>query len=152
MGGDHTRDPCPYNIVADVGIGFCMGSIGGTVWHGFKGYRNSPRGERFHGMMNSIKVRAPVLGGNFAVWSGMFNAGDCLIAAIRGKEDPWNAILSGSATGALLAARSGPKAMIASGIFGGIILGVMEGVGVMINRMQADAYKPQAPPEPAPAA
>lgn len=95
MTKDHTRDPCPENIVNDVGIGFCMGSIGGTLWHGFKGYRNSPRGSRLQGMITTIKIRAPVLGGNFAVWSGMFNAGDCLIAGIRGKEDPWNAIIAG---------------------------------------------------------
>ena len=96
-------------------------------------------------MVTSIKVRAPVLGGNFAVWSGMFNAGDCLIAGIRGKEDPWNAIMSGAATGGLLAARSGPKAMIASSVVGGIILAVMEGVGVMMNRFNSDQFKPQAP-------
>lgn len=125
---DVTRDPCPQNIVNDVGIGFCMGSIGGALWHGFKGYRNSPRGERFRGMITTVKIRAPVLGGNFAVWSGMFNAGDCVISGIRGKEDPWNAIMAGATTGGLLAARSGPRAMLASAIVGGIILGVMEGL------------------------
>jgi len=41
--------------------------------------------------------------------------------------------------------RSGPKAMVASAIFGGIILACMEGVGVLIGRMSADSYKPQAP-------
>lgn len=41
--------------------------------------------------------------------------------------------------------RSGPRAMIASAIFGGIILACMEGVGVLIGRMSADSYKPQAP-------
>jgi mitochondrial import inner membrane translocase subunit TIM17 len=125
---DHSRDPCPYNIISDIGVGFCMGSIGGTLWHGFKGYRNSPRGERMAGMLSSIKVRAPVIGGSFAVWSGLFNAGDCVIAHVRGKEDVWNPIIAGASTGAILAARSGPKAMIISGVFGAAILGVMEGV------------------------
>jgi len=46
--------------------------------------------------ITSIKARAPVVGGNFAVWSGMFNAGDCLLAGLRGKEDHWNAIMSGA--------------------------------------------------------
>ncbi|KAJ3087394.1 translocase of the inner membrane [Quaeritorhiza haematococci] len=145
MSHDPSRDPCPYSVVNDVGIGFSMGAIGGAAWHGFKGYRNSPRNARFAGLVSMVKARAPVTGGNFAVWSGMFNAGDCIIAGIRGKEDPWNAIMAGAATGGLLAARSGPRAMAASAIVGGIILAVMEGVAVMINRASADAYKPQAP-------
>lgn len=40
---DHTRDPCPYVILNDFGGAFAMGAIGGTVWHGIKGSRNSPR-------------------------------------------------------------------------------------------------------------
>ncbi|KAJ3179228.1 translocase of the inner membrane [Gaertneriomyces sp. JEL0708] len=149
MTNDHTRDPCPYAIVNDVGVGFCMGAMGGTVWHGFKGYRNAPRGERLGGSLAAIKARAPVLGGNFAVWSGLFNAGDCMIAGVRGKEDIWNPIMAGAATGAILAARSGPKVMTISAVFGGAILAVMEGVSAMINRMNADNYKPQAPALPA---
>ncbi|KAJ3289891.1 translocase of the inner membrane [Borealophlyctis nickersoniae] len=142
---DHSRDPCPYSIVNDIGVGFAMGSIGGSIWHGFKGYRNSPRGERFAGSLASIKARAPVLGGNFAVWSGLFNAGDCMIAGVRGKEDAWNPIIAGGATGAILAARSGPRVMAVSAVFGAAILAVMEGVGAMLNRMNAETYKPQAP-------
>ena len=142
---DHSRDPCPYNIVSDVGVGFCMGAIGGTLWHGFKGFRNSPRGERWSGSLTSIKARAPIIGGNFAVWSGLFNAVDCAIAGVREKEDGWNPIIAGASTGAILAGRSGPKAMMVSAIFGGCILAVMEGVGALINRMNSEAYKPQAP-------
>ena len=145
---DHSRDPCPYNIVSDVGVGFCMGSIGGSLWHGFKGYRNSPRGERLLGSITSIKARAPIIGGNFAVWSGLFNAVDCGIAGIREKEDAWNPIMAGAATGAILAGRSGPKAMAVSALFGGCILAVMEGVGALINRMNSETYKPVAPALP----
>ncbi|KAI9348067.1 Tim17/Tim22/Tim23/Pmp24 family-domain-containing protein [Obelidium mucronatum] len=132
-----------------------MGAIGGSIWHGFKGYRNSPRGDRFAGTLASIKSRAPVVGGGFAVWSGLFNAGDCTLVAIRGKEDSWNAIMAGAATGGILAARSGPQAMAISAAFGGIILGVMEGVGAMLGKLGGDQYKPVAPqldlpPAPAP--
>ena len=145
MTNDHSRDPCPYNIVSDVGVGFCMGSIGGAIWHGFKGFRNSPRGERWLGSLTAIKARSPLVGGNFAVWSGMFNAVDCVLVGIRHKEDIWNPIIAGAATGGILAARSGPKAIMVSAVFGGVILAVMEGVGALINRMNADQYKPVAP-------
>jgi import inner membrane translocase subunit TIM17 len=67
-----------------------MGAIGGGIWHGVKGARNSPRvnihncldhsdsdifvqGERLVGAVSTIKARAPVTGGNFGVW------GKCLI-------------------------------------------------------------------------
>jgi mitochondrial import inner membrane translocase subunit TIM17 len=48
-----------------------MGAIGGSLWHGIKGFRNSPYGERRIGMITAIKARAPVTGGNFGVWGGM---------------------------------------------------------------------------------
>lgn len=42
MVADHTRDPCPIVILNDFGGAFSMGVIGGTIWHGLKGFRNSP--------------------------------------------------------------------------------------------------------------
>lgn len=48
---DHTRDPCPWVTLNDFGGAFCMGAIGGAVWHGVKGFRNSPYGERRIGGM-----------------------------------------------------------------------------------------------------
>lgn len=47
-----------------------MGAIGGSIWHSVKGARNSPRGARLAGAIDAVKIRAPVLGGNFAVWGG----------------------------------------------------------------------------------
>ena len=44
-GHDNMRDPCPWVILNDFGGAFSMGCIGGAIWHGIKGARNSPRGE-----------------------------------------------------------------------------------------------------------
>ena len=33
----------PWVILSDFGGAFAMGAIGGGIWHGFKGARNSPR-------------------------------------------------------------------------------------------------------------
>lgn len=66
--GDHTRDPwlvsllflftsiflttlhassflkySPWVILNDFGGAFAMGAVGGGIWHGIKGARNSPR-------------------------------------------------------------------------------------------------------------
>lgn len=92
-----------------------MGAVGGGIWYSIKGARNSPRvrltmlallpccslpsfefqGERFVGAISSMKARAPVTGGNFGIWGGMFSTFDCAIKGIRQKEDAFNAIASG---------------------------------------------------------
>lgn len=58
------------------------------------------------GAISTIKARAPVTGGNFGVWGGMFSTFDCAVKGWRQKEDAWNAIISGFMTGGCLAARS----------------------------------------------
>jgi len=125
-----------------------MGAIGGGIWHGIKGARNSPRGERMLGSLSAIKARAPVLGGNFGIWGGLFSTFDCAVKGYRQKEDPWNAIISGFLTGGTLAIRAGPKSAFGSAVGCGILLGVFEGVGVLMNRafaqpipqMQCECY------------
>lgn len=65
----------------------------------------------------------------------MFSAIDCSLVYVRRKEDPWNSILSGAITGATLAVRHGPAAMTGQAIIGGVLLALIEGVGIMLNRM-----------------
>ncbi|KAJ3350951.1 hypothetical protein AMAG_13055 [Allomyces macrogynus ATCC 38327] len=142
---DRMRDPCPWNVLNDAGGAFAMGAIGGGMWHFVKGARNAPRGERFPGAISAMKARAPVLGGNFAVWGTLFSTFDCAFAGIRQKEDAWNSIMSGTLTGGVLALRSGWKAALISATVGGVLLGMIEGAGVVMNRMNADAFRPQAP-------
>lgn len=59
------NSPCPDRILDDLGSAFLMGSVGGGIWHTFKGYRNAPRGvrERATGVLQAVRTRAPVLGG-----------------------------------------------------------------------------------------
>lgn len=137
--GDHTRDPCPLVIVNDFGGAFAMGAIGGSIWYSIKGFRNSPHGERWAGVRSAVKLRAPTLGGNFGTWGGMFSAYDCAIKSIRKTEDPWNAILSGAMTGGTLAVRGGWRHVRTNFVIGGIILAVIEGVGIALNRYMVEA-------------
>jgi mitochondrial import inner membrane translocase subunit TIM17 len=127
------------------------------------------QGERLVGAVSMIKARAPVSGGNFGVWGGMFSTYDCAIKGWRQKEDAWNAILAGFMTGGSLAARSelripymlwnpalifdsfptyigGPKGALGSAVACGILLGVFEGVGVLFSRFFAEGMRPQLPP------
>lgn len=129
------REPCPWRIVDDVGGAYCMGAIGGGLFHAIKGSWNSPRGGKLMGSMTNMQARGPVLGGQFAVWGGLFACCDCSLTAIRQKEDPWNSIISGAATGGVLAARAGPRAMAQSAVVGGVLLALIEGMGIMFTKM-----------------
>jgi len=141
---EYAREPCPWRIVDDCGGAFTMGAIGGSIFQAIKGFRNSPAGlsYRMNGSLTAIKARAPIIGGNFAVWGGLFSTIDCSLIKIRGKEDPWNAIMSGAATGGILAARSGPGAMVGSALIGGVLLALIEGVGIMFTRFTSEQFRP----------
>ncbi|KAH0628885.1 hypothetical protein JD844_010497 [Phrynosoma platyrhinos] len=133
----------PWRIVDDCGGAFTMGMIGGGVFQAVKGFRNAPVGvrHRFKGSINAIRVRAPQIGGSFAVWGGLFSTIDCGLVKMRGKEDPWNSITSGALTGAVLASRSGPLAMVGSAMMGGILLALIEGVGILLTRYTAQQFQ-----------
>ena len=105
------------------------------------------------------------------MWGGLFSTIDCGLVRLRGKEDPWNSITSGALTGAVLAARSecpnprpqplhpalpvltalhfphpllspgGPLAMVGSAMMGGILLALIEGVGIHLTRYTAQQFR-----------
>nr|XP_005900334.1 PREDICTED: mitochondrial import inner membrane translocase subunit Tim17-A [Bos mutus] len=143
----HHRLFHPWRIVDDCGGAFTMGTIGGGIFQAIKGFRNSPVGvnHRLRGSLTAIKTRAPQLGGSFAVWGGLFSMIDCSMVQVRGKEDPWNSITSGALTGAILAARNGPVAMVGSAAVGGVLLALIEGAGILLTRF-ASAQFPNGPP------
>jgi len=151
------REPCPWRIIDDVGGAFCMGNIGGGLWHSIKGARMAPAGARFAGSLSAVQARAPVLGGQFAIWGGIFACFDCSLTSLRQKEDPWNSIISGAATGGTLALRAGPQAAASAAAVGGVLLALIEGMGIMFGKMFAppspdqmiaeqQRYDPTAPP------
>ena len=127
MSADHTRDPCPIVILNDFGGAFAMGVIGGCVWHGIKGFRNSPHGERGYGALSAIKARAPVVGGNFGVWGGLFSTFDCTVKAVR-KRRCLECSYSWVFTGGALAIRGGWKHTRNSAITCACLLGVLKGL------------------------
>jgi len=114
-----------------------MGAIGGGIWHSIKGARMAPAGARWAGSLSAVQARSPVLGGQFAVWGGIFACCDCTLTAVRQKEDPWNSIVSGAATGGILAVRAGPRAMASAAVVGGVLLALIEGMGIMFTKMMA---------------
>ncbi|KAK9807972.1 hypothetical protein WJX73_009022 [Symbiochloris irregularis] len=120
-----------------------MGAVGGGLFHLIKGIKNSPGGARTIGGIEAIRREAPRLGGSFAVWGGLFSTFDCSLVAIRRKEDPWNAISAGALTGGFLHLRTGLRSAAKSAAFGGVLLAMIEGLGILLTRATAP---PPAPP------
>ena len=136
-----------------------MGAIAGSLWHGVRGARNAPKGYMWPHAKEAIRARAPALGGapprvlppqavldplalraagGFAMWGGLFSTFDCTLMAIRQKDDPINPIASGAITGGVLAARGGWRAAGKSAAIGGILLAVIEGVGMLFTKVFSD--------------
>lgn len=138
MGTPETsREPCPDRILDDVGGAFGMGAVGGAVFHLLKGTYNSPKGERILGATQAVRMNAPRVGGSFAVWGGLFSTFDCSMVYLRQKEDPWNSIIAGAATGGFLQMRQGFATASRSAVFGGVLLALIEGAGIMLNKLMS---------------
>eukprot|EP00040_Diaphanoeca_grandis_P016273 m.83889 g.83889 ORF g.83889 m.83889 type:complete len:193 (-) comp25685_c0_seq1:323-901(-) len=137
-----TREPCPYRIIDDCGSAFAMGAIGGGIFHAAKGWRNSPPYQKISGTVQAVRMNAPKLGGSFAIWGLCFSSMDCSLLAIRGKEDAWNSVTAGFLTGGILAIRAGPAVALQSATFGGVMLGLIEGLQVVMNKAAHDQVSP----------
>lgn len=138
MGTPETsREPCPDRILDDIGGAFGMGAVGGSAFHFLKGVYNSPKGERLVGGSQAVRMNAPRIGGSFAVWGGLFSTFDCSMVYLRQKEDPWNSIIAGAATGGFLQMRQGIGAASRSALFGGVLLALIEGAGIMLNKVMS---------------
>ncbi|KAF3497442.1 hypothetical protein DY000_02055191 [Brassica cretica] len=140
---DTTREPCPDCILDDMGGAFGMGITGGSVYHFIRGIYNSPAGARLSGGAQYVRMNAPKVGGSFAVWGGLFSTMDCAMVYARQKEDPWNSIIAGAATGGLLSLRQGFRASGRAALFGGAILALIQGVQLIAADKVASAAQQQ---------
>lgn len=136
---EYTRQPCPIRVVEDCGCAFLMGSIGGSLFQYMRGFRNAPAGllRSIYGGVDAVKMKAPQMAGNFALWGATFSCVDCSMTYIRQREDTWNSIASGAATGGILAARNGIKAMGNGALVGGMVLALIEGAGAAVATIYA---------------
>ncbi|MBA0752513.1 hypothetical protein Gogos_001342 [Gossypium gossypioides] len=151
MGTPETsREPCPDRILDDLGGAFGMGAVGGAAFHFLKGTNNSPSGSRLIGGTQAVRMNAPRVGGSFAVWGGLFSTFDCTMVYVRQKEDPWNSIIAGAATGGFLSMRQGLGAASRSALFGGVLLALIEGAGIMLNKFLSQPQMPIMTEEAAP--
>ena len=57
----------------------------------------------------------------------------------------FNSVIAGGATGFVLAARQGMAVATVSGAIGALLLGLIEGGSLLMNRMGTEMIKPMAP-------
>ncbi|GLT25495.1 hypothetical protein SLA2020_006190 [Shorea laevis] len=57
------------------------------------------------------------------------------MAYVQQKADPWNLIIAGDATGGFFSMRQGFGAASRSAIFGGVLLALIEGAGILLNKV-----------------
>lgn len=131
---DRSREPCPDRIIDDIGGAFAMGAIGGGAWHFLKGLKNSPRGSRLVNATQYVRMNTPTTAGGFAVWGGIYSLTDCSLVYLRQKEDPWNSIFAGAFTGGFLQMRQGFGAASRGALLGGVLLALIEGLSLTVNR------------------
>lgn len=136
---EYNRQPCPIRIVEDCGCAFMMGTFGGGLFQYLKGFRNAPSGlvRGLYGGIDSVKMRTPAIAGSFAIWGATFSTVDCAMVSYRQREDSWNSIVSGAATGGILAARNGIRAMANSAFVGCLVLAMIEGAGAAVATIYA---------------
>ncbi|XP_017029191.1 probable mitochondrial import inner membrane translocase subunit Tim17 4 [Drosophila kikkawai] len=137
---EYNRQPCPIRIVEDCGCAFLMGTLGGGLFQYLKGFRNAPSGlvRSIYGGIDSVKMRTPAVAGSFAIWGATFSTVDCALISYRQREDSWNSIISGAATGGILSARNGIRAMANSAFVGCLVLAMIEGAGAVVATIYAD--------------
>jgi import inner membrane translocase subunit TIM17 len=53
--------------------------------------------------------------------------------------------MSGAAAGAVMVARHGPRQMAGSAVVGGVLLGLIEGMGILLNHIGSSQFRPVDP-------
>merc|ERR1712228_15408 len=125
------------------GGAYSLGIAGGTIWQGGKTVVR----REFRKVGRTIRQQAPKTGAAFAIWGFSFSLCDCTLIALRKKEDMYHSIIAGGVTGATLAARQGPAVAMVSGGIGALLLGLIEGGSMLMNRFGTDMLKPMSPNE-----
>lgn len=168
---DRPGDPL-MRVVDDVIIGYWLGFLISSTWHSGKFLLSLPfyapafmrRPDLFRRAVSRLywsrlRESAPMLGGVFAMWGLVFTGAECVLEAIRGKDDLYNIGISAGLSGFFIggrargvntqqAQRARRAAAIRSGLFILVLITGLEAFGAFMGRKlgpfmwwaQADPY------------
>lgn len=125
---------CPHRIIDDLGSGFGLGLLIGSMINFVKGVYSSPAKERIWGGLMLAKRRAPITGGNFAAWMGLFGFWQCSLLYLTGKDTHTNQILAGAITGGMVNLRGGWKYAQRGFFSGAVFIGVFNLIEILTSK------------------
>ena len=133
-----TRDGllCPHRVIDDIGSGFGLGTTLGAIWYMMKGAYNSPKRERLWNGIKLVKKRAPILGGNFAAWMGLFGFFQCVMVDLTHHDSHINQVVAGGLTGGIINLRGGYKYFLRGALGGAVFIGVFNIVEIFMMKHQ----------------
>ena len=98
------------------------------------------------GSLAAAQQTSLIFARKFAVWDGVFQTIHCTLVHLRKKEDRWNGIISGAATGGIVAVRNCLPAIARMALIGGLLMVLAEGVDILVvKRIQAEPFQPVQP-------
>lgn len=119
---DMLRSSCIFNIVSHSAMGFVFGGLLGAFLSGMastgpEAHLLNPSAAPAPGLRAQVTGALREMGSrtwrsakNFAYIAALFTGFECAVETYRARHDLLNTAVAGCATGAVLGARSGPKA------------------------------------------
>lgn len=114
-------------VVGFMGLLNVFGYVGGTASYFHAGATHSPRGARFVGGCEAVRLYVPKFVHQLNLQGGLFAAINCSMAYVRQKEQPWDPLISAAATSGLLTMRQGLRASAVAALYSGAAVVLLEG-------------------------
>ena len=120
-------ESCLMKPLMTVPLGFVMGAAFGVFMGSWEGISPpvllpgvpmppaKPMVEEFRATGRQMGRKARNWSRNFAVITAIFSGTECVLERIRAEDDMWNSISAGFISGAVLAIKQGPQAMLFGG-------------------------------------
>jgi import inner membrane translocase subunit TIM22 len=120
-------ESCMMKPLMTVPLGFVMGAAFGVFMGSWEGISPpvllpgvpmppaKPMVEEFRATGRQMGRKARNWSRNFAVITAIFSGTECVLERIRAEDDMWNSISAGFISGAVLAIKQGPQAMLLGG-------------------------------------
>ena len=80
------------------------------------------------------KRRAPISGGNFAAWMGLFGFWQCAFLYVTGHDSHLNQIGAGAITGAMVNMRGGYRFAFRGFTTGAVFIGVFNVIEILMTK------------------
>ena len=128
--------PYPAKIFYDIGDSFITGISLGSVYYLIKGLYMSEKKHKIKGALKLITNKAPIVGGNFAWWSLIYNLSYYSALTLRKKNDIINPLIACFSAGSIFHLRKGWRPSIKNGLNSCMYMGLIESSVFLFQKYQ----------------